>query len=392
MDNALPKHIIPIPEEFRKPFEDDPIIASQSYLCWPQESSSPYFEDRSAIRNMIDRDRPNPLSLDLEFDPLWYCSNDDDNYRFMHIDLGHTHDSCGISMCHVSDWRKVKVRSLNNETNEVEYSLDYRPVITFDFLCRIVPEKGSEIIFENIRKIIYEVDRRGFPILLITFDRFQSTDMIQILRRGTEEIPGFICANLSLDKTSTYPVVDISKDNNYRKESTGVGKYSTLAAWSTGKTAINNERIHLPSYWPVSDNEIWDYDYYKGSVDDFGVRMDKQTITWIEQEAFGATFDSKTLHVREPPRGTIDLLESVIGSIYNATNNVTTYEIEETEFQKKKRLAKRLSSAETIFDKEDIKMAIGDKDNEEIPLEKKDPLDRSIFDEGESIDNQPFFY
>jgi hypothetical protein len=311
----VPKKIIEIPIEFLPDFLGDPISAYQSYGCWPRESEFPYFNDRHAVHACIDKSRKNPLNDNLEFDSDFVCR--DDNYRFMHIDLGHTRDACGISMCYVSDWIPIQVR--NEVDGRIQIAEDMAPVFTFDFIYRMAASKGDEIKFENVRKIIYDITRRDFNLLLITFDRFQSVDMIQILRDH-----GYVVANLSMDKTTKYPIIDIDAEERFSYKQVTPGKLTPITAWDFGKRALSQGRLRIPFYLPVSDIEVWNYDTFEGNVDDFGNKVpDSGSITWIEREMLAATYDAKLCKVKEPPKGTIDLLESVVGSAFNASNNVT---------------------------------------------------------------------
>lgn len=393
-ENTSTQHIVEVPIEFYENFRDDPVTAWQSYGSIPRESEFPYFEDRRAVHDMVDKDRLNPLNDRLEFVPDFLCA--DDNYRFMHIDLGWTHDACGISMCYVSDWIKVRVRR-EDISGDFYFSTEFRPVFTFDFLCTIQPDDfGGEIIFEHVRRLIYEVNARGFPILLITFDRFQSVDTMQILRRGTDDVPGFICANLSLDRTTTYPVIDVSKPEKYRKVSVDSGKYANLAVWRHGKSAINTRRIHLPVYKPQTDTLVYNAIGTASNVDDFGRKLDETDyITLVEREALGATFDSKALKVKEAPRGSIDLLESVLGAAFNANNNVTEFEIDETALERRRRLLRKVTNAPTVLDEQDARDELAAA--EDIPQDERededdrDRADASIFDEGENIDNARYY-
>lgn len=331
MDNP---NIIQIPIEFLSDFKRDPITAWQSFGDRPRDSESPYFENRKAVHAMVDMDRPNPIGDDLQIDPGFRCV--DEFYRFMHIDLGQKRDACGISMCHVSDWAHSTIIRRDG-VGRVEQEEVLSPVFTFDFICQIKPSQfdEEEVIFSDVRKLIYKIDELGFPIYLITLDRFQSVDTIQTLKRH-----GFVCSNLSLDRTTTYPVVDLDKKDRFRKESVPPGKFSALSAWLCGKIAINTGRVHVPFYRPVSEN-----------LSEHGDPMDY--ITLIEREAFGATYDSKAMKVKEPPRGSIDLLESVVGSIFIANANVTTQQQVESGSERLRRETQAVQAAETIHDYED---------------------------------------
>ena len=109
---------------------------------------------------------------------------------------------------------------------------------------------------------------------------------------------------------------------------------------------------------------------YRG-VDDFGNQGGSQSITWIEQETMQATFNDKKLKVEERPKGTIDLLESCVGSVFNASNNVD-WEPSESDLDKKKqRVADKLEGQDTIFDQEYV---------ENLSLTTTEDDDQGIYD------------
>ena len=221
-----------------------------------------------------------------------------------------------------------------------------------------MPESGEDIEYSRIRDIIYTINDRGFPIQLITFDRFQSEDSIQILRRK-----GFTCAHLSLDRTSNYPVVAVGEKNGFKKIPTGGSKWSTLSAWSCFKAAVNTGRIDIPFYQPVSNTILDDYGR-EVNYDDIGNKIKRvDFITQIEREALAASLDTKKMKVIEPPKGSIDLLEAVAGACFNANNNVTDIPITESGQERRSRLVHDYRQAQTGMEKEEVLSEIGQDDS-----------------------------
>lgn len=104
--------------------------------------------------------------------------------RVVHIDIAYadTGDALGIAMGHV------------RELKEVDDEL--QPYVVFDFIMRIKPAPGREIILGDVRKIVYHLrDDLGFKIRKVTLDGFQSTDTIQQLQKKR-----FDADYLSVDK------------------------------------------------------------------------------------------------------------------------------------------------------------------------------------------------
>jgi hypothetical protein len=111
-----------------------------------------------------------------------------DSPRFVHIDLAVTGDSAGVVMGFVPGFKKVK------RAEDLEEIL---PVIQIDFTLEVRPPKNGEIMFSNIRELIYRLrDYYGINIKWVSFDTYQSTDSIQIMRQK-----GFSSGTCSMDKT-----------------------------------------------------------------------------------------------------------------------------------------------------------------------------------------------
>ena len=342
-----PDHLRIIPIEFDDDFRQDPRIAWQSFGDQGLYSAYPYFENIQAVHSAV-LPRENPFDHDtMDFVSSWRCT--DPYFRFMHIDLGLNSDSAGIAMCHIPEWKPVFIKSFDRVTKKKIVDRVLRPLIRFDFIGRIVPPKEGEIIFGDIREVIFKITERGFPIQLITYDRFQSVDSIQILRQH-----GYVVAHLSLDRCSNYPVIDMDMEDQYRKESTGGDKFATLAPWRTYKTAINQHRVELPYYRPMSNVDLANAGMLMTrDKDDFGNTGPSQQLTWIEKETLQATFDDKKLKVIEPPRGSIDLLEAVAGAAFNAVNNVEYMPpITDLQRQKQRLEEAKLSQEDTIFEQD----------------------------------------
>lgn len=364
-------HIIKVPIEYYERAKKDPRTFWQSHGSYSLRSSSPYFESLDNIRATISP-RKNPFNDKImKFDDDFIC--EDDFIRFMHVDLGQKFDACGISMCCIKNWIEVeelKVIEDRSYTDRV-----FRPQFYFDFIGRIKAPKGGEIIFDDIRQLIYELNLKGFPIGLITYDRFGSIDSIQILRNE-----GYVVGNLSMDRTAKYALIDVDKDDNLSYKPTE-GTFKHLTAWTTFKGAVNTGRVDLPTYLEVSSSEIFDFEDKVDNIDDFGNSLKtKKTITWVEQEMRGAIYDStkgKEAKVHEPVGGSIDLLESIAGSVFNASNNVTEEVLEETSDQRRRRLVRDLSQAQTDQEKSDIKRMLNIEDDEDNYGE--DFTDDSIF-------------
>ena len=173
-------------------FKRNPIMAAQRFGCEPPEMVDAFFRDPHRVRQCfkgiwetidegsidekrILRENPslNPINDDGTFKE-WFKATDD-YMRFIHVDLGLKRDRADLCMVHSPGTRKV----------EVEFGVfDNLPVVKMDLIHYWEALPGQEIDFGNIREFIKLLSHK-FPVGLVTFDRWNSVDMIQILtKRG----------------------------------------------------------------------------------------------------------------------------------------------------------------------------------------------------------------
>lgn len=328
-----------IPTEYLQPFLADSSKAWQSFGDAAQYSDAPFFENVAKIREAI-HDIRNPFNHETyEFDPEFVCN---DNFtRYAHIDLGFNRDACGIAMVHMPEFVEVEVAKFD-EQQKIFTIRETLPIYKYDFYIRLKAPRNGEIEFSDVREILYEVSQRGFPISLVTYDGFQSIDSIQILRNK-----GYIVSRLSIDRTATFPRINLEKKDNIESISTNT---AYLAAWEAYKFALNTNRIILPKDLIVTDTLIDNYGTIEGNVDDFGNKIQTPVeVTQIEKEMLEAIHqkDKGKEKVIEPPKGSLDVLEACVGALFNASNHAGFEEIEETNKEKMKRLA--LTKDTSIF-------------------------------------------
>jgi hypothetical protein len=171
-------------------FKRNPVDAAQRFGCDPPEMVDAFFRDPHRVRQCFKgfwerqfegtdderlRLRENealvPINPDGTF-KRWFKAEDEFT-RFIHVDLGLKRDRAALVMVHSPGTRRV----------EVEYQkYENLPVIKMDLAYYWEAQPGQEIDFSNIREFIRLLARK-FPIGLVTFDRWQSVDMQQILNR-----------------------------------------------------------------------------------------------------------------------------------------------------------------------------------------------------------------
>lgn len=330
MEETVQRKRIRVPLELKALFLRDPENFIRDLACISTESVRPFIKRSSKITEVEGKAFKNPFDDKLlEFDEDFYPKSGDNYRRFMHVDLALKKDAVGISMCHSP--RFVEREAVEFDKNQVVKLVVRVPFIKFDFLGRIVSTRGEEILLSQIREIIYEISRRKFYIGLISFDGFQSSDSIQILRSQ-----GYKVARLSIDRTATKILLD-----KRAPDGTGVIRKSTegqiLGPMQALKDVLYDDRLAVPyhEYWKI--------------------------------EAKGAEIDYKKNKVDHKPRGSIDLLQSMAGGVYNLINNEFEYVEGSPEAQRE--------TEDDFY--EDIELGSGSDDHyyEERPeeLEREDP-------------------
>lgn len=157
------------PETYIKDFFDDYIDALSRYACMPPMAVDAFFKDKQKIEdafagtNGVDesgRFRDNFLS-------------DETKRYFIHVDLARKHDHCAVAMAHVERWQQ---RNIGGKLTEPA------PVIKVDCVRWWTPSVGHNVDFTDVREFIISLKQRGFDVALVTFDRWQSDDMILELK------------------------------------------------------------------------------------------------------------------------------------------------------------------------------------------------------------------
>jgi hypothetical protein len=188
--------IIMVPEEYRNSFRNDMIGSMRDIAGRSTLARYPYILNSDAIDrafgksvSILNKEEHNfsDVAEPLTFHPARFKDLYAD--RWIHIDLGVTGDSAGVACGYVKGFK-------NTIANDAEEQM---PDFGFDFVLRVTPPKGEEILFYKIRELIYKLRDAGLPIKWISFDTFQSVDSMQLMKQR-----GFSVGNISTD-TSLVP-------------------------------------------------------------------------------------------------------------------------------------------------------------------------------------------
>jgi len=253
--------IIEVPEAYRSNFENSPEKALRDLAGIPPAAGDPFISLTYKIDQAVERwnERYDNLGSPVDtgvsrpkFESWFTCKTP--LKRAVHIDLAYSADgdSLGLSMGHVS--------------HVVEVDGDKKPYIVFDFLMRIHAAPGTEIMIQDVRRIIYELkDHYGFRIRMVTMDGFQSTDTMQQLAKRR-----FAVDYVSIDK-SMLPYEDL-------------------------REAFYEDRVEMPPYMTYirqGDGEL--------------VEIAKRELYALEQK------DNKVDH---PAQGSKDVADSMAGVVF----------------------------------------------------------------------------
>ena len=205
-----------------------------------------------------------PNSLAVEFDTFLNAESTDfetsilrirgreimspDRPRFAHVDLARTSDSAAVAVAYVDKFVKVA------RGEDVGYEI--LPVVVLDLVLEVRPPPAGEINFAKIRAVFYKLRDLGMNLQWITYDSYQSTDSIQILKQR-----GFCTGEQSVDRT-TKP-------------------YDVL------KQAITDRRLSVPEHAKAQEELLkLEYDAKKGKID-HPIRGSKDCADAIAGAVFG---------------------------------------------------------------------------------------------------------
>jgi len=171
--------------------------------------------------------------LVVEKDGEWMPKLNPHAKRHVHLDPALTGDAFGLCITHIAG----KVPIGNPDAHGM---VEYQPMFVVDFVLKIQGEPGNEVLFRNVRKLIYQFSDHGFHLAEFSMDTFQSREMIQAL-----EQQGYKAGIYSLDNGHTSRVVDgTGHDHSGGQNSVAKAKQ---AYWNL-RTAIYENRVSCYDY------------------------------------------------------------------------------------------------------------------------------------------------
>lgn len=204
---SLGYELIEVPIEYLSAFEQDINDALKDIAGISSVSTNKLIPYPGKINNIVDKKLKSPLLVDqlvlgLEsdddikdyLDDLRILRKDLHIPRFAHIDIGVKGDALGMAIVHANKLTSVERYS---KTGKIESVIENE--YNVDLLLSVKAVSGSEVPLFKIREfIIWLATTLGMHFEMITFDGYQSTDSIQLLK-----VAGLNTGLLSVDRSDT---------------------------------------------------------------------------------------------------------------------------------------------------------------------------------------------
>lgn len=157
-------------EDFTVAFYKDPVDALSRFACMPPDATDAFFKSREKVESAFNN--PNLAVSDDSRFAEWFQPDPDKEY-FVHVDLAQKHDHCAVSLSHVDSWVSMKIAGEMTEA---------APRVVVDAVRWWTPTASKSVDFTEVKDYIISLKARGFNLRLVTFDRWNSHDMMQQLK------------------------------------------------------------------------------------------------------------------------------------------------------------------------------------------------------------------
>jgi hypothetical protein len=156
--------------DFKIQFFTNPIDALSRFACMPPEAVDAFFRSREKIESCFSGPA-NGVDSEGRF-AEWFKPDEDKEY-YIHVDLAQKHDHCAVALAHVDKW--VNIASFN------DYEV-INPFVVVDAVRWWTPTADKTVEFKDVKNYILELRARGFRIKKVTFDRWNSFDIMNELK------------------------------------------------------------------------------------------------------------------------------------------------------------------------------------------------------------------
>jgi hypothetical protein len=155
--------------DFKISFYTKPTDALSRFACMPPDAVDALFRSKEKIDACFNQVN---IAVDQEGRFAASFQPDKDKQYYIHVDLAQKHDHCAVSLSHVEKW--VKVNSFNDKDV-------VSPIVFVDAVRWWTPTAEKTVDFKEVKAYILSLRERGFNIKLVTFDRWNSLDIMNEL-------------------------------------------------------------------------------------------------------------------------------------------------------------------------------------------------------------------
>ena len=151
-------------------FYSDPIDALSRFACMPPEAVDALFSSREKVEKAF-----NNLNIAVDESGQFkdWFQPEPDKFYYVHVDLAQKHDHCAVSMAHVDKWVTMKMSGAYTNA---------QPHVVVDAVRYWTPTKEKTVDFTEVKNYIISLKQRGFNIKRVTFDRWNSFDMMEQIK------------------------------------------------------------------------------------------------------------------------------------------------------------------------------------------------------------------
>lgn len=155
-------------EDYARAFYAKPIDSLGRFACMPPDAVDAFFKDKNKINDAFVKTN----FVDEAGRYNEFAEPNPDKKYFVHVDLARKHDHCAVAIAHVEKWGQ---RRIGKEMTEAA------PFVVVDGVRWWKPTRERSVDFTEVREFILSLRTRGYNIGLVTFDRWESTEMMDYL-------------------------------------------------------------------------------------------------------------------------------------------------------------------------------------------------------------------
>jgi hypothetical protein len=157
-------------EDLKSDFLRNREDALSRFACMPPDAIDAFFKDREAIERAFPKDVYGPFRDDWSWRPEF--KPDSSRNYYVHVDLAYKHDRAAVAMASVDKWVTV------NYSEGVSHTA---PLVRVDAIRYWTPTSSNNVDLEEVKDFVVFLRTAGFPVKLVTFDRWNSVGYRQQL-------------------------------------------------------------------------------------------------------------------------------------------------------------------------------------------------------------------